>query len=338
MKCGLTHRWRPQSCQRLLAIGLVAALVGGLRHDQLRTSYGHRTLGLAAKRSGAASSHESSRWMLAPMAVLVVLCMTIAVVPQAAAGAFGGALGQVLGRETSQDFLDIFPSSVPLATIGAVNAWTVAALGIVAIVAVALSRQGARSEAPTWGCGYLMPSPRMQYTGRSFAEMMTEQLLPRFLRPETTRRAPLGLFPSRSDFRSACPDPMSEKVYEPFFRRSAERFSRLRVLQQGRVSVYLVYIVVTIILALAWVSIREYWGGAYERTAHSPGHDRRRAPSGLPGLFRLSRSSMSGQWATTAFAVLGAGLGLGGTGWFYMTGDSQPIVLLPSPGFSGRDL
>ena len=50
------------------------------------------------------------------------------------------------------------------------------------------------------------------------------------------------------------------------------------------------------------------------------------ASSGLPGLL-LGRTSMSGQWVTTLLAVLGAGLGLGGVGWFWATGESQPIVL-----------
>src|SRR2546428_2768708 len=48
--------------------------------------------------------------------------------------------------------------------------------------------------------------------------------------------------------------------------------------------------------------------------------------SGLPGLL-LGRATTSGQWVTTLLAVLGAGLGLGGIGTFWATGDSQPIVL-----------
>ena len=92
----------------------------------------------------------------------------------------------------------------------------------------------------------------MQYTGRSFAEMIAEHLLPRFLRPRTTRQAPRGMFPAQGSFGSACPDPVSEWLYEPFFRRWADRFSRLRILQQGKVHVYLVYMVLTVVLALAW--------------------------------------------------------------------------------------
>src|SRR6266404_3231451 len=50
------------------------------------------------------------------------------------------------------------------------------------------------------------------------------------------------------------------------------------------------------------------------------------AASGLPGLF-FGRNSPGGQFLTTLLAVLGAGAGLGGVGWFWATGDSQPIVL-----------
>ena len=101
-----------------------------------------------------------------------------------------------------------------------------------------------------------MPSVSMQYTGGSFAEMMAEHLLPRFLRPRTTRQAPRGIFPARGSFGSASPDPVSEWLYEPSFRRWAERFSRLRILQQGKVHVYLIYMVLTVVLALAWATLR----------------------------------------------------------------------------------
>jgi hypothetical protein len=49
-------------------------------------------------------------------------------------------------------------------------------------------------------------------------------------------------------------------MYDPFFRRWAERFSRLRILQQGQVQIYLVYIMFMVVLALAWVSLRGWWG------------------------------------------------------------------------------
>src|SRR5262249_45509465 len=47
--------------------------------------------------------------------------------------------------------------------------------------------------------------------------------------------------------------------------------------------------------------------------------------SGVLGLL-FGRTSTSGQPVTTLLATLGAGLGLVGIGWFWATGDSQPIV------------
>ena len=102
----------------------------------------------------------------------------------------------------------------------------------------------------------------MQYTGRSFAEIMAEQLLPRFLRPRTTRQAPRGLFPAKSEFASESPDPVRQKMYEPFFNRWANRCARLRILQQGKVHVYLVYIVLMVVLSLTWVSVRAWLGAS----------------------------------------------------------------------------
>jgi len=72
--------------------------------------------------------------------------------------------------------------------------------------------------------------------------MLAEHLLPRFFRSPPKRQAPRGLFPSTGDFGAETPDPVSEKVYEPFFRRWADRFARLRILQQGQLHVYLIYI------------------------------------------------------------------------------------------------
>jgi hypothetical protein len=151
-------------------------------------------------------------------------------------------------------------SEAPLQIVGNINALTLIALGAVALGFSVLLRVTAPAEGPTWGCGYVKPTVRIQYTGRSFAEMIAEHLLPRFLRPRTNRQAARGVFPSQSDFGAACPDPFTEKVYDPFFRRWAERFSRLRILQQGQVQIYLVYIMFMVVLALDWVSLRGWWG------------------------------------------------------------------------------
>ena len=58
--------------------------------------------------------------------------------------------------------------------------------------------------------------------------------------------------------------------------------------------------------------------------------------SGIPSLLS-GRTSMIGQWTSMLAAVFGTGLGLAGAGWFWATGDSQPIVrpwLIPGAEFN----
>ncbi|MFI5460555.1 MAG: proton-conducting transporter membrane subunit [Isosphaerales bacterium] len=242
----------------LLAVSLLA-LIGGLAAIAFVRLTGIVLLG-SPRSEAAAHAHESSPWMLGPMALLVFLCLTVAVVPQRVAGLMPGVLDQVLGGDAGHALQELESSQAPLHLIGNINALTLMAFGAVALVFSVLLRRTALAEGSTWGCGYVKPTVRMQYTGRSFAEMIAERLLPRFLRPRKNRQAPRGMFPSQGDFRSECPDPFTEKVYDPFFRRWAERFSRLRILQQGKIHAYLVYIMFMVVLALAWVSLRGWWG------------------------------------------------------------------------------
>ena len=69
----------------------------------------------------------------------------------------------------------------------------------------------------------------------------------------------LVLFSALGEFGADSPDPFSKQAYEPFFRRWADRFARLRILQRGKVHVYLLYIVLMVVLALAWESLRTRW-------------------------------------------------------------------------------
>ena len=253
MKCGLATTGG-RGLAAFLAVGLVA-LVGGLAAITFVRLTGVVLLG-SPRTEAAARAHESSRWMLAPMAILVVLCLTVAAVPETVAGLLPGTMDQLLGPGAGRAFLAMERSEAPLGTLGYLNVWTLIALGTAASLLAALSRPSSRAEGPTWGCGYLMASARMQYTGRSFAEMIAEHILPRFLRPRTTYLSPRGVFPSASQFGVYCPDPVTKGLYEPAFRRWADRCSRLRIIQQGKVHVYLAYMVLMVVLALAWVSIR----------------------------------------------------------------------------------
>jgi NADH:ubiquinone oxidoreductase subunit 5 (subunit L)/multisubunit Na+/H+ antiporter MnhA subunit len=241
-------------------VGLLA-LIGGLSVVTFVRLTGIVLLG-APRDKTVTHVHESSMWMIGPMLLLALLCLVMAVIPLWTAGLFGGVLQQILGWDGMQFSPDLEGPSASLEIAGSINAWTLLAVLTLTAVLWARTRRFVGPQASTWGCGYVRPTVRMQYTGRSFVEMIAEHLLPRFLRPRTRREPPDGLFPEgKAAFESQSPDPVDQKVYAPFFCYWADRFSRLRILQQGKVHVYLLYIMFMVVLALAWASIRTwFWG------------------------------------------------------------------------------
>jgi len=143
--------------------------------------------------------------------------------------------------------------------LGALNAALWAGLALAALVWLVLRRRtktpaGASGTVGTWDCGYVAPSARMQYSGRSFSEFVSYRLFPRPFRPRTKREMPASPFPTAGKFSSKCSDPLTDNVYEPSFLRFADSFSRLRWIQQGALHIYLLYIFVVAVAALAWIS------------------------------------------------------------------------------------
>lgn len=240
----------------LLAVGLLA-VVGTLAVVAFVRLTGIVLLGTPRSHE-AAKAHESSPWMLVPIGLLLVLCGVLAIIPHWGVNLLSGARAQLLGPQHESTWTAFDRPWTDLIPLGAFNARLIGFIGLAGLLFVWLLRRA--PTAATWGCGYADPNSRMQYTGCSFAEQLTGLLLPSFLRPRTSQQAPQGLFPTSGKLATRQSDPVTETIYEPFFTYSGRRFSRLRILQQGRLHLYLMYILLTVVLALTWVSLRSWWG------------------------------------------------------------------------------
>ncbi|HSN13825.1 MAG TPA: proton-conducting transporter membrane subunit [Anaeromyxobacteraceae bacterium] len=97
-------------------------------------------------------------------------------------------------------------------------AWTSAAILVVFGALLLARRWLARGETPprhvTWGCGYVAPTPRMQYTGASFSAQLADiafAILPQLRRD----RLPAGPFPEgRGRIEATCVDAVERRMFE----------------------------------------------------------------------------------------------------------------------------
>ena len=103
----------------------------------------------------------------------------------------------------------------------------------------------------TWDCGYAAPSARMQYTGSSFSQPLTE-LVQLVLRSRRDVLPVKGFFPRAASFHIETPDVFSEQLYGPTLRGIGRGLSAFRWLQHGRVQLYVLYIALTLLALLVW--------------------------------------------------------------------------------------
>jgi hydrogenase-4 component B len=210
------------------------------------------------RSANAERARESPAAMTAPIAVLGLLVVGLALAPGTLTGPMDRVVGQLLGEPATH----VPASELGLGKLGALNAGVLGVLGVGLLVALALQRARPTVSDSTWGCGYVAPSTRMQYGARAMSEFFTGGLLPARLAPRFSFRAPSGLFAKAARFESETADPLTRSAYEPLFARWADRFARLRWMQQGMLHVYIVYILVTLLVALAWSAGGLVWAGS----------------------------------------------------------------------------
>ena len=186
--------------------------------------------------------HESAPGMLWPMYGLAAACVVIGVVPSLAVGPALRVGAFVAGVPLSAAGI---PTSDPAASM--VGGLGVAVLALIAVglgARALLLRRRDRRQAATWACGFPHPTPRMQYTGSSFAAPLAAAF-----------GAVSGVRVDRSPTALAthATDPVLHGFVTPAWAGVQAALARVRSLQRGRLAVYVLYIVAALVAALIYL-------------------------------------------------------------------------------------
>jgi hydrogenase-4 component B len=205
------------------------------------------TVFVAAPRSPhAAGAHDPDWKMTLPMWVMAAGCLLIGVFPQVTFGA--------LDRATAS-WAPQMPQTTAIANHLALGWLTALPLLLLATVTSAAlwfwrgRTHRAQPHAGTWDCGYALPTPRMQYSGSSFSQMIVE-LLSWIVWPGRKPPRIDGVFPSRSNFASNVGDVVLDRALLPAFSATAWLLGWARIIQRGPIQVYLLYVLGILIMLL----------------------------------------------------------------------------------------
>ncbi len=228
----------------LLAVITGLALIGGLAAACFTKAFGVVFLG-EPRSEHADHAHEPGPAMRAPMLLLAAGCVAIGMLSPLTLGVLAPVVSALTPAETLWD------AARPLVFVSGAGIVAMVLIGIVAVVRRPLLARRHVGETGTWDCGYAAPTARMQYTGSSFAQPLTELFRP-LLGTRKKFTPPTGYFPETGALTTDTPDVSREKVYRPTFALVEAGLGRLRWLQHGNVQLYVLYIALTLLVLLVW--------------------------------------------------------------------------------------
>jgi len=220
----------------------VLALVGGLAIACFVKVFGLVFLGEPRSTEHAVGG-EAPLAMLAPMALLALVCLGIGAAPLILARPLDRALAAYQTLPVQQEIAHLAP-------LGWLSVLALALGGLVTLVALVLAWRSRRypvERSVTWGCGYLAPGPRMQYSASSFADTLVSWFRV-VLRPEVHVEEVRGSFPERAGYRSHLPETALERLFLPLLEYLYEKSAPVRHLQHGKLNLYIVYTFVTLVV------------------------------------------------------------------------------------------
>ncbi len=221
------------------------ALIGGLAVACFTKAFGVVFLG-RPRSEQAVHAHEAGTLMLISMSALALACVGVAFFAWALLPHLAPLVGSIAHTDASMPLAHMSKVLASVAACGLALALGVAGL---AILRNRILRDRRVDGAPTWGCAYPAPTPRMQYTASSYAAPLTGLFRP-LLRTRVHIEPPQGYFPHAASFASHTDDVASVWIYRPASRFIQAVAATLRWFQQGRVQLYILYIAVTLLVLL----------------------------------------------------------------------------------------
>ncbi|MHB1155341.1 MAG: proton-conducting transporter transmembrane domain-containing protein [Phycisphaerales bacterium] len=222
---------------------VVLAMIGALAVACFVKFFGAVYLG-SPRGPAADHAHDPPRSMSFAMIVLASLCLCVGLLPLPLTPLLQNAARTWAGAPDADLTL---AAAAPLRWITVMGVLLIAFFAVITFLLKTVLTSKNQNKAGTWDCGYARPTPRIQYTGSSFTQMLADLarwlVWPRLLRPVIA-----GLFPLSSRFSSDTPDLVLDRGLSPAAALIVRFLPWTRRFHQGSVHTYLLYLLLMVVL------------------------------------------------------------------------------------------
>ncbi|MDE3010572.1 MAG: hydrogenase 4 subunit B [Pseudomonadota bacterium] len=231
-------------------VAAVIALVSALAGYTMVKFFGVIFLG-QPREEKLARAHDAGPWERAGMAWLACGCVALGLLPTRFVQVIDPVTRQLLGADLGQRVAGsswlLAPNSTEQASYGPV-AFLMGILGCFALayVVVRLLYHGRLRRGPAWACGFPFGTARMQDTAEGFGQPIRQIFEPFFM----MRRELPTAFDQRPRYLVVVADHFWRWFYVPLIDLANYLAQLMSLLQQGRISVYLMYSFLTLLATL----------------------------------------------------------------------------------------
>jgi hydrogenase-4 component B len=197
--------------------------------------------------------------MLWPQYLIVAVMISVAFFP----AFFLKLTYMVLDNDTFSNIdiniLDFTAYTVILKNISLTSFIFLLLTGFLFLIRWLLTRKTETIYSATWGCGYLTPNPRMQYTGKSFSKSFGKLLNFILIEKKGFKEIErMETFPESRKYRSFYLDIFESKVINPFMQMIIRLINLFQFIQNGKIQAYVLYGII-FILAIFIGTVLNIW-------------------------------------------------------------------------------
>ncbi len=235
-----------QSASVMIIAVIGMALIGGLALMCFTKAFGIIFLG-TNRMENQPIIHEAGTAMLFPKYLIVILIVAIGLLPQLFVGFLQNPVGLFTNIPVSLEYTSL---------IGLMQKISLSATGLILLtlflflIRKAVSRKFAPAYGPTWGCGYLTESPKLQYTASSFVRPYARLIKP-WVGMTGKNEVIKDIVPQPVHAETHFYDKIESNLVDWPVRNLKSFLGKFKFLQNGSVQFYVLYGVVFIAISIA---------------------------------------------------------------------------------------
>jgi formate hydrogenlyase subunit 3/multisubunit Na+/H+ antiporter MnhD subunit len=224
------------------------AIIGGISMLAFSKTFGTIFLG-SARTSLHDEPHEVACVMLLPQYMILAVMLSIGLFPQFYFSVVLKTIALFLPAISVLTVSTVNPAIDVISVIGRYSFMFIGVMLLVYLIRQYFTNQREKVFNPTWGCAYVAPNTRMQYTGKSFSKTLGKLFNFVIIEEKRYKERPVSeTFPQTTKHSSHYVDFFETRIINGLVKKLVYSMNYFQFVQNGKTQAYVLYGVFFIVL------------------------------------------------------------------------------------------